>query len=65
MLSRKEDSDEDAGEDRRGEGEKGGLASGVQVREKLTGNLRFLKKNRAIGITGHILQRGLKSGGKI
>ena len=40
----KEDSDEDDGEDRRGEGEKGGLASGVQVREKLTGNLRFLKK---------------------
>ena len=38
------DSNKDDGEDRRGEGEKGGLASGVQVREKLTGNLRLLKK---------------------
>ena len=37
------DSNKDDGEDRRGEGEKGGLASGVQVREKLTG-LRLLKK---------------------
>ena len=36
-------SNKDDGEDRRGEGEKGGLASGVQVREKLTG-LRLLKK---------------------
>ena len=39
-----EGSNEDDGEERRGEGEKGGLASGVQVREKLSGKVRLLKK---------------------